>query len=206
MAPSQPAPGSDCRTRLLGPGTGNVGCSCSSVARCCALRSSRATFRCPSGRPVRVANTNASDRGSFTERMCLARTSASSRGIGTVRAEPSVLVGRQLPCRMLRGGQSAVDLYARIFAGPVSLQVSFGDIVEYFGANHAVFAGRETGQYAVGRAQPSPGDPDLPLLPLRVRPLGAIPPPRKHRRPKALAAYQHAIAGYIRRVPPIPSG
>ena len=27
--------------------------------------------------------------------MCLARTSASSRGIGTVRAEPSVLVGRR---------------------------------------------------------------------------------------------------------------
>ena len=71
-------------------GTGNVGCPCSSVARCWAFRSARATLRCPSGRPERVVNTKRSGRVSGADRLCRERISASSRGIGTVRAEPSV--------------------------------------------------------------------------------------------------------------------
>lgn len=48
---------------------------------------------------------------------------------------------------ILRGGDAASDLYQKIFDGPVRLWVRFADIVEYIGANHAVFAGRETGEY-----------------------------------------------------------
>ncbi|WP_390624310.1 nuclear transport factor 2 family protein [Fodinicola feengrottensis] len=42
-----------------------------------------------------------------------------------------------------------------MFTGPVRLTVEFGDIVEYAGTDHAVFAGRETGEYVIdGTATP----------------------------------------------------
>jgi hypothetical protein len=51
---------------------------------------------------------------------------------------------------ILRGGDAIAELYSRIFTGRVRLTVEFGDIAEYLGADHAVFAGRETGEYVVG--------------------------------------------------------
>jgi ketosteroid isomerase-like protein len=58
---------------------------------------------------------------------------------------------------ILRGGVAVAELYDRIFDGPVRLQVTFGDIVEYLGDDHALFAGRETGTYTV------PGGTETPL-------------------------------------------
>jgi hypothetical protein len=49
---------------------------------------------------------------------------------------------------ILRGGTQAVELYARIFAGPARLEITFSDIVEYAGTDHVVYAGRETGHYS----------------------------------------------------------
>lgn len=48
---------------------------------------------------------------------------------------------------ILRGGTAISELYARIFEGAVRVEVTFGDVIEYLGEGHAVFAGRETGTY-----------------------------------------------------------
>jgi hypothetical protein len=57
---------------------------------------------------------------------------------------------------ILRGGDAVCALYEKIFTGPVRLEVTFADIVEYAGQDHAVFAGRETGKYTdpAGAASP----------------------------------------------------
>jgi ketosteroid isomerase-like protein len=56
---------------------------------------------------------------------------------------------------ILRGGDSILDLYAgKIFRGPVKVEVTFGDIVQYAGDRHVVFAGRETGTYTVEGEEP----------------------------------------------------
>lgn len=61
---------------------------------------------------------------------------------------------------ILRGGDAIVGLYEKVFAGTVNVQVTFGDVVAYLGADHAVFAGRETGTYTA---------PDGTLVPLTIR-------------------------------------
>ena len=48
---------------------------------------------------------------------------------------------------ILRGRDAIVELYQRVFDSPAKLEVTFGDIVEYVGPGHAVFAGRETGHF-----------------------------------------------------------
>lgn len=48
---------------------------------------------------------------------------------------------------ILRGGDPISELYRKVLAGPVRVWVRFADIVEYAGSDHAVFAGRETGEY-----------------------------------------------------------
>ncbi|ADJ44589.1 hypothetical protein AMES_2765 [Amycolatopsis mediterranei S699] len=55
---------------------------------------------------------------------------------------------------VLRGGEAITELYERVFHGPARVTVTFGDIVEYSGAGHAVFAGRETGEYRVTETVP----------------------------------------------------
>jgi ketosteroid isomerase-like protein len=50
---------------------------------------------------------------------------------------------------VLRGGAAISELYAKIFEGAVRVEVVFGDVVEYLGPDHAVFAGRETGTYTL---------------------------------------------------------
>jgi ketosteroid isomerase-like protein len=55
---------------------------------------------------------------------------------------------------ILRGRDAIRDLYDRILSGGVLVQVTFGDIVEYIGEDHALFAGRETGTYTVRRQEP----------------------------------------------------
>jgi ketosteroid isomerase-like protein len=57
---------------------------------------------------------------------------------------------------ILRGGESVADLYRKIFEGPIRVQVTFGDVVEYLGGDHAVFAGRETGSYTTADRKSSP--------------------------------------------------
>ncbi|MGW2250673.1 YybH family protein [Kitasatospora sp. NPDC001660] len=48
---------------------------------------------------------------------------------------------------ILRGGDAIAELYGRIFAGPLDVQVTFHDVVAYVGTDHAVYAGRESGSY-----------------------------------------------------------
>ncbi|GHF28266.1 hypothetical protein GCM10017786_72940 [Amycolatopsis deserti] len=56
---------------------------------------------------------------------------------------------------ILRGGTDIAALYDKVFHGPARVTVTFGDIVEYTGDGHALFAGRETGSYVVdGREVP----------------------------------------------------
>lgn len=49
---------------------------------------------------------------------------------------------------IMRGATPISDLYARIFEGPVRVQVEFYDSVAYFTPEMVVFAGRERGTYA----------------------------------------------------------
>lgn len=95
---------------------------------------------------------------------------------------------------MLRGGKAIVDLYARIFNGPARVTVSFGDIIAYADEQHAVFAGRETGEYRIG---------DSPAEPLSIRTTRCFGYHEGRWRqyhhhgsiddPASLAAYQRAI-------------
>jgi ketosteroid isomerase-like protein len=57
---------------------------------------------------------------------------------------------------IVRGGEAVASLYDRIFSGPVRVEVTFGDVVEYAGERHVVFAGREAGAYTdrAGRVTP----------------------------------------------------
>lgn len=61
---------------------------------------------------------------------------------------------------ILRGRSAIVELYQRVFDSSAELAVTFGDIVEYLGPNHAVFAGRETGTFTA---------PDGTRVPLSIR-------------------------------------
>lgn len=51
---------------------------------------------------------------------------------------------------IMRGTEPVNAVYARIFAGPVQLQVEFYDIVAYASSEIVVFAGRERGTYGRG--------------------------------------------------------
>lgn len=61
---------------------------------------------------------------------------------------------------ILRGRTAIIELYQRVFDSPAKLDITFGDIVEYLGPNHAVFAGRETGTFTA---------PDGARVPLSIR-------------------------------------
>ncbi len=58
---------------------------------------------------------------------------------------------------LLRSRTSVEDLYRRIFASDLGLQVTFTDAVTYASANMVVFAGREIGSY---RQAPARGGDD----------------------------------------------
>ena len=58
---------------------------------------------------------------------------------------------------ILRSGEAIADLYRRIFAGGLGVQVTFTDAATYLGADTAVFAGRELGSYT------GPGGKRVPL-------------------------------------------
>ena len=55
-----------------------------------------------------------------------------------------------------RGGAEAVTLYRRIFASEIRVEVTFGDAVTYQQPTTAVFAGHESGTYAVAGQAPIP--------------------------------------------------
>ena len=61
---------------------------------------------------------------------------------------------------ILRGGEAIAELYEKVFAGTLNVQVTFSDVVAYTGPDHAVFAGRETGTYTA---------PDGTSTPLSIR-------------------------------------
>jgi ketosteroid isomerase-like protein len=48
---------------------------------------------------------------------------------------------------ILRGADAIAGLYSKIFGGAVSVQVTFTDVISYRDREHALFAGRETGNY-----------------------------------------------------------
>jgi L-ascorbate metabolism protein UlaG (beta-lactamase superfamily)/ketosteroid isomerase-like protein len=97
---------------------------------------------------------------------------------------------------ILRGDDAIADLYDKILTGPVRLQVTFDDVVEYLGDTHAVFAGREVGTYT---------GPEGTAVPLEIRTTRYFRYEQGHWRqyhhhgsiddPAALAAYQTAVTG-----------
>ena len=78
---------------------GNVGLPSSVRAAAIARRSSRSTFRCPSARPERVANTNAPSWECGLRALSASSMTASERGSSTVRRLSSVFSGWRLPWR-----------------------------------------------------------------------------------------------------------
>jgi hypothetical protein len=96
---------------------------------------------------------------------------------------------------ILRGRDGISALYDKIFRGPLRLQVTFGDIAEYLGDDHAVFAGRETGAYRTAEGE----------VPLAIRTTRYFAYTDRGWRqlhhhgsiddPAALAAYQQAVQG-----------
>jgi hypothetical protein len=61
---------------------------------------------------------------------------------------------------VLRSGEAVAELYGRIFAGNLDVQVTFTDAASYKWPGVAVFAGREVGSYR---------DPSGQLIPLKIR-------------------------------------
>jgi ketosteroid isomerase-like protein len=55
---------------------------------------------------------------------------------------------------IIRGGAEIVGLYERVFASRVRLEIEFADFVQYLGERDALFAGRESGTYAVEGSEP----------------------------------------------------
>lgn len=122
-----------------------------------------------------------------------------SRDINAVRADWSTNALAQLNNPVggiLRGGNAIVDLYERVFAGSVNVQVTFVDVVAYIGERHAVFAGREVGSYIAANGT---------AVPLEIRTSRYFRYEDGHWRqyhhhgsidnPDALRAYQQTILG-----------
>ncbi|WP_328998276.1 nuclear transport factor 2 family protein [Kribbella sp. NBC_00709] len=61
---------------------------------------------------------------------------------------------------ILRSRQAVRELYERVFAGSLDVQVTFGDAATYWLGESVVFAGREVGTYR---------HPELGERPLRIR-------------------------------------
>ncbi|QWF84384.1 YybH family protein [Amycolatopsis sp. CA-230715] len=57
---------------------------------------------------------------------------------------------------ILRGGQAITELYDKVFHGHAKVTVTFSDVVAYHDEHHAIFAGRETGEYTVDGGAPVP--------------------------------------------------
>lgn len=99
---------------------------------------------------------------------------------------------------IIRSGDEIAELYRRIFAGGMDVQVTFTDAATYLGHDTAVFAGRELGSYR-GR--------DGERVPLRIRTSRVFAWQADQGRwlqihhhgsiddPDALAAYQAAAGG-----------
>jgi ketosteroid isomerase-like protein len=99
---------------------------------------------------------------------------------------------------ILRSGAAVTDLYRRIFAGDLRLNVTFVDAATYWWPNAVVFAGREVGQYH---------DRDGAKVPLTIRTTRVFGYQHDTRRwlqvhhhgsidqPEQLAEYQRAVRG-----------
>jgi hypothetical protein len=61
---------------------------------------------------------------------------------------------------ILRSREAVRELYARVFAGRLNVQVTFGDAATYWLGDSVVFAGREVGTYQ---------HPQLGEQPVRIR-------------------------------------
>lgn len=61
---------------------------------------------------------------------------------------------------ILRSREAVRELYARVFAGTLNVQVTFGDAATYWLGDSVVFAGREVGTYQ---------HPELGERPLQIR-------------------------------------
>jgi ketosteroid isomerase-like protein len=99
---------------------------------------------------------------------------------------------------IIRGGTEIVRLYERVFASRARLQIEFSDFVQYLDGRHALFAGRESGTYAVEGSTP---------VPVHIRTSRYFRYDPAHGRwlqfhhhgsiddPQQLAAYQRALLG-----------
>ena|SRR5437879_5604589 len=92
---------------------------------------------------------------------------------------------------MLRGRDAVRELYERVFAGSLDVQVTFGDAATYWLGDAVVFAGRETGTYL--------GDRPLRIRTTRIFAYDGVWRQVHHHGSiddaDLLAAYQHAVRG-----------
>ncbi|MET7281572.1 nuclear transport factor 2 family protein [Kribbella sp. NPDC005582] len=97
---------------------------------------------------------------------------------------------------ILRSRAAVADLYRKVFAGDLRLQVTFGDAATYWHADSVVFAGRETGSYQ----HPDRGEVPLTIRTTRIFSYDDGRWAQAHHHgsiddPEALATYQHAVRG-----------
>ncbi|MBP2356519.1 limonene-1,2-epoxide hydrolase [Kribbella aluminosa] len=90
---------------------------------------------------------------------------------------------------ILRGRDAVRELYAKVFAGTLDVQVTFGDAATYWLGDSVVFAGRETGTYL--------GDRPLRIRTTRIFTYGGAWQQVHHHGsiddPELLTAYQLAV-------------
>ena len=96
---------------------------------------------------------------------------------------------------ILRSREAVRGLYARVFAGTLDVQVTFGDAATYWHADSVTFAGRETGTYN----HPQLGERPLHIRTTRIFTYDDAWTQIHHHGsiddPDALAAYQAAVRG-----------
>ncbi|GAA1578620.1 MULTISPECIES: YybH family protein [Kribbella] len=92
---------------------------------------------------------------------------------------------------ILRGRDAVRELYERVFAGVLDVQVTFGDAATYWLGDSVIFAGRETGTYL--------GNRPLHIRTTRVFTYDGVWRQLHHHGsiddPDLLAAYQRAVRG-----------
>ncbi|MEU0089083.1 nuclear transport factor 2 family protein [Kribbella sp. NPDC006257] len=97
---------------------------------------------------------------------------------------------------ILRSRAAVEELYRKVFAGGLNVQVSFGDAVTYWRADSVVFAGRERGSYQ----HPERGEVPLDIRTTRIFSYDDGRWAQAHHHgsidnAETLAAYQQAVRG-----------
>jgi hypothetical protein len=96
---------------------------------------------------------------------------------------------------ILRSREAVRGLYERVFAGPLNVQVTFGDAATYWQTDSVVFAGREIGTYR----HPRLGERPLQIRTTRIFTYDGVWSQIHHHGSiddaEALATYREAVRG-----------